>query len=82
MNIRNIDHIFVSRFGVFVVETKNMQGGMFGGEHQTVAPEGLQEITQSPEPAQAGYKIWKHLRHCLMYHRILFTMQTDISKCI
>ncbi|WP_369797832.1 nuclease-related domain-containing protein [Microbulbifer sp. HZ11] len=26
MNIRNIDHIFVSRFGVFVVETENMQG--------------------------------------------------------
>ncbi|WP_083250972.1 nuclease-related domain-containing protein [Acidihalobacter aeolianus] len=29
-----IDHIFVSRFGVFVVETKNMKGWIFGGEHQ------------------------------------------------
>ncbi|MDD9997511.1 MAG: NERD domain-containing protein [Gammaproteobacteria bacterium] len=27
-----IDHIFVSRFGVFVVETKNMAGWIFGGE--------------------------------------------------
>ena len=27
-----IDHIFVSRFGVFVVETKNMGGWIFGGE--------------------------------------------------
>lgn len=26
-----IDHIFVSRFGVFVVETKNMGGWIFGG---------------------------------------------------
>ncbi len=29
-----IDHIFVSRFGIFVVETKNMRGWIFGGEHQ------------------------------------------------
>lgn len=29
-----IDHIFVSRFGVFVVETKNMKGWIFGGEYQ------------------------------------------------
>ena len=27
-----IDHIFISRFGIFVVETKNMQGQIFGGE--------------------------------------------------
>ncbi|MCI5142836.1 MAG: nuclease [Candidatus Electrothrix sp. ATG1] len=29
-----IDHIFVSHFGIFVVETKNMKGWIFGGEHQ------------------------------------------------
>ena len=29
-----IDHIFVSRFGIFVVETKNMKGWIFGGENQ------------------------------------------------
>jgi len=29
-----IDHIIVSRFGVFVVETKNMKGWIFGGENQ------------------------------------------------
>ena len=27
-----VDHVFVSRFGVFVVETKNMGGWIFGGE--------------------------------------------------
>jgi len=27
-----IDHIFVSQFGIFVVETKNMGGWIFGGE--------------------------------------------------
>lgn len=29
-----IDHVFVSRFGIFVVETKNMKGWIFGGEWQ------------------------------------------------
>jgi restriction system protein len=29
-----IDHVFVSRFGIFVVETKNMQGWIFGGANQ------------------------------------------------
>lgn len=30
--ITQIDHIFVSRFGVFVVETKNMSGWIFGNK--------------------------------------------------
>jgi hypothetical protein len=29
-----IDHIVLSRFGIFVVETKNMSGWIFGGESQ------------------------------------------------
>ncbi|RBW48599.1 nuclease-related domain-containing protein [Marinobacter sp. F3R11] len=29
-----IDHVLVSEFGVFVVETKNMKGWIFGGSHQ------------------------------------------------
>lgn len=29
-----IDHIVVSRFGIFVIETKNMKGWIFGGLHQ------------------------------------------------
>lgn len=29
-----IDHIFVSRFGIFVVETKNMKGWIFGNERE------------------------------------------------
>ena len=29
-----IDHVFVSRYGLFVVETKNMNGWIFGSERQ------------------------------------------------
>jgi restriction system protein len=29
-----LDHVFVSRFGIFVLETKNMRGWIFGSERQ------------------------------------------------
>ena len=29
-----IDHIIISRYGVFVVETKNMKGWIFGSQNQ------------------------------------------------
>ena len=29
-----IDHVIASRYGIFVVETKNYQGWIFGGEKQ------------------------------------------------
>ena len=29
-----IDHVLVSQYGVFVIETKNMSGWIFGSEHQ------------------------------------------------
>ncbi|MCP3671638.1 MAG: NERD domain-containing protein, partial [Gammaproteobacteria bacterium] len=29
-----IDHVYVSKYGIFVVETKNYQGWIFGSEHQ------------------------------------------------
>ena len=30
-----IDHVIVSKFGIFVIETKNIKGWIFGGEKQT-----------------------------------------------
>ncbi len=35
------DHVVVSRYGVFVVEAKNMKGWIFGGEHD---PQWTQKI--------------------------------------
>jgi len=29
-----IDHVIVSRYGIFVIETKNMNGAIYGTEHQ------------------------------------------------
>lgn len=47
-----IDHVFVSRFGVFVVETKNMAGWIFGSERgrrwTQVLPGGRKTSFQNP----------------------------------
>lgn len=47
-----IDHVFVSRFGVFVVETKNMGGWIYGSERNLrwtqVFPGGRKTSFQNP----------------------------------
>lgn len=49
-----IDHVFVSRFGVFALETKNMQGVDFWpGERPAVDAEDLPAVVPVPKPAAA-----------------------------
>jgi hypothetical protein len=61
-----IDHIVVSRYGIFVVETKNMQGWIFGNEHQR---EWTQKIYKQSykfqNPLRQNYKHVKVLEECL-----------------
>jgi len=61
-----IDHIFVSRFGVFVVETKNYSGWIFGGEHQPMWTQKLFKITNKfQNPLRQNYKHVKALEALL-----------------
>jgi len=61
-----IDHIFVSRFGVFVVETKNMKGWIFGTERD---PKWTQNIFGNSfkfqNPLRQNYKHVKTLETAL-----------------
>lgn len=61
-----IDHVIVSRFGVFVVETKNMKGWIFGGENQ---PTWTQKIyrhsNKFQNPLRQNYKHVKTLQSLL-----------------
>jgi len=61
-----IDHIIVSRFGVFVVETKNMKGWIFGSENQK---QWTQQIYKSKHrfqnPLHQNYKHTKTLETAL-----------------
>jgi hypothetical protein len=61
-----IDHIFVSRFGIFVVETKNMKGWIFGGEMQAQWTQVLfGERYRFQNPLRQNYKHVKALEAAL-----------------
>ena len=52
-----IDHIVVSVYGVFVIETKNMKGWIFGGEHQRTWTQKLfKESYKFQNPLFQNYK--------------------------
>lgn len=61
-----IDHVFVSRFGVFVVETKNLKGWIFGAANQ---PMWTQKIYRNnfrfQNPLRQNYKHTKAIEAAL-----------------
>jgi predicted RNA-binding Zn-ribbon protein involved in translation (DUF1610 family) len=61
-----IDHIFVSRFGVFVVETKNMKGWIFGNEKQAQWTQKIfKKSFKFQNPLRQNYKHQKALEAAL-----------------
>jgi len=61
-----IDHIFVSRFGIFVVETKNMKGWIFGQENQAQWTQKIfKESFKFQNPLRQNYKHAKALEAAL-----------------
>lgn len=61
-----IDHIFVSVYGIFVVETKNMKGWIFGGEHQAQWTQKIYRKTfRFQNPLRQNYKHLKTLEAAL-----------------
>lgn len=52
-----IDHILVSKYGVFVIETKNMKGWIFGDEHQKTWTQSIyKHKTKFQNPLHQNYK--------------------------
>lgn len=61
-----IDHIIVSKYGIFVVETKNMKGWIFGGEHQKTWTQTIyKHKTKFQNPLHQNYKHVKTLENAL-----------------
>ena len=57
-----IDHVFVSRFGLFVVETKNYSGWIFGDEYQSTWTQKIFKTTNKfQNPLRQNYKHVKAL---------------------
>jgi hypothetical protein len=61
-----IDHIFVSRFGLFVVETKNMKGWIFGSARQASWTQKIYKKSYKfQNPLRQNYKHTKTLEAAL-----------------
>ena len=61
-----IDHVIVSRFGVFAVETKNMRGWIFGSERQAAWTQTLYNRSfKFQNPLRQNYKHTKALEATL-----------------
>ncbi|HBA26094.1 MAG TPA: nuclease [Nitrospinae bacterium] len=61
-----IDHIIVSRYGVFVVETKNMKGWIFGEPNQKTWTQKIYKHTSKfQNPLHQNYKHTKTLEYLL-----------------
>lgn len=61
-----IDHIIVSKFGIFVVETKNMKGWIFGKEQQKMWTQKIFKSSHKfQNPLHQNYKHIKTLQECL-----------------
>ncbi|EGV19084.1 nuclease-related domain-containing protein [Thiocapsa marina] len=61
-----IDHVVVSRYGIFVIETKNMKGWIFGGERQAQWTQKIYRHTiRFQNPLLQNYKHVKALQALL-----------------
>lgn len=57
-----VDHIVVSKFGIFVIETKNMKGWIFGSPHQKQWTQKIyRHTTKFQNPLHQNYKHVKTL---------------------
>lgn len=61
-----IDHIIVSRYGVFVIETKNMKGWIYGGANQKTWTQKIyKHTTKFQNPLHQNYKHTQTLQSAL-----------------
>lgn len=64
-----IDHIIVSAYGIFVIETKNMKGWIFGREDQATWTQKIYKKTHKfQNPLRQNYKHVKTLETLLRIH--------------
>ena len=61
-----IDHILVSKYGVFIIETKNMKGWIFGSANQKQWTQKIfRHTSKFQNPIHQNYKHVKTLESCL-----------------
>lgn len=78
-----IDHVIVSKYGVFVIETKNMKGWIFGDPHQKTWTQKIYRHTSKfLNPLHQNYKHVKTLESLLdLNDHQLFSVVVFVGGC-
>ncbi len=76
-----IDHIIVSQYGIFVIETKNMKGWIFGDKNQKTWTQKIYKHTNKfQNPLHQNYKHVKTLESLLNINKnIIFSIITFVG---
>jgi len=78
-----IDHVVVSRYGIFVLETKNMKGWIFGSERDANWTQSLYNKKSSfQNPLRQNYRHTKCLAEILgLSHDVMHSIVFFIGEC-
>jgi len=77
-----IDHILVSKFGIFVIETKNMKGWIFGSKVQRQWTQSIYGKKNSfQNPLHQNYKHTKALEEILGGSKNIHSIVTFVGEC-
>jgi hypothetical protein len=78
-----IDHIVASKYGIFVIETKNMKGRIFGGEHQKQWTQQIYKVKNSfQNPLQQNLRHTKALEEVLeLSPSWIFPVVVFVGEC-
>lgn len=78
-----IDHIIISKYGIFVIETKNYGGWIYGGEHQKQWTQKLYKKSfKFQNPLHQNYKHIKFLQSILSIPNVMELEERDFISLI
>ena len=77
-----IDHIIVSKFGIFVIETKNIKGWIFGSKEQKIWTQNIYGKKHTfQNPLHQNYKHTKALEEILSFEKNIHSIVTFVGEC-
>jgi predicted RNA-binding Zn-ribbon protein involved in translation (DUF1610 family) len=78
-----IDHIIVSEYGIFVIESKNMKGWIFGDERQSHWTQKIYRYSHKfQNPLRQNYKHVKTIQHILdIEEEKIFSVVVFVGDC-
>lgn len=77
-----IDHIIVSQFGIFVIETKNMKGWIYGSDKQKIWTQNIYGNKNTfQNPIHQNYKHIKAIEELLGFSNNIHSIVVFVGEC-